>query len=342
MSKKLEKRIIKKHVSEPLTENEFMSGFDQFLVCFTFFLINFTALFLPFILLTCLYRAIIYQDTFSTGFILITMSAMIYPSNIHVWPEFLYHSFWEYLWNYFSYKISYPENFVFSNTIPYIYAEFPHSFFPMGQFISQPFVSFLTRKETIKPGNEIIKPRFVKGGGADVTLLYPFVRQIYGWCGVISASKSSILQHIPTYNIALIPGGIAEMSRVSEDMEIVYLKKRKGFIKLALETGSSLVPVYHFGNTKILTKLNTSKSFDNFCRKVRFGFFYPIGRFLLPIPKRYPILTAVGNPITVVKNENPTEEDINTLHEIFVNKLVELFDEYKHCVGWNNRELVVQ
>jgi 2-acylglycerol O-acyltransferase 2 len=46
------------------------------------------------------------------------------------------------------------------------------------------------------------------------------------------------------------------------------------------------------------------------------------------IPRRKPITTVVGTPIEVTKLENPTNEQVEELHDKFVQALVALFDEY--------------
>lgn len=51
------------------------------------------------------------------------------------------------------------------------------------------------------------------------------------------------------------------------------------------------------------------------------------------LPYRKPIDTVVGAPIVVEKIENPTQEQIDELHEIYVEKLNELFEEHKQRFG---------
>jgi 2-acylglycerol O-acyltransferase 2 len=44
-------------------------------------------------------------------------------------------------------------------------------------------------------------------------------------------------------------GGIAEIFMVDDHKERIMVKDRKGFIRLAVEEGVPIVPIYHFGNT---------------------------------------------------------------------------------------------
>ena len=37
----------------------------------------------------------------------------------------------------------------------------------------------------------------------------------------------------------------------AEDKEIIKLRDRKGFVRLAVEAGADLVPCYHFGNSQL-------------------------------------------------------------------------------------------
>lgn len=51
--------------------------------------------------------------------------------------------------------------------------------------------------------------------------------------------------------MSLVPGGIAEMFLWEEHREVIKIKERKGFVRIAVEQGVPLVPVYHFGNSRL-------------------------------------------------------------------------------------------
>jgi hypothetical protein len=60
------------------------------------------------------------------------------------------------------------------------------------------------------------------------------------------------------YNLSLLPGGSDEMLESCEEKEVVFLKARKGFIRLAIETGAQIVPVYAFGVNDLYSQVGTS------------------------------------------------------------------------------------
>ncbi|PIO63332.1 diacylglycerol acyltransferase [Teladorsagia circumcincta] len=51
------------------------------------------------------------------------------------------------------------------------------------------------------------------------------------------------------------------------------------------------------------------------------------------LPYRKPIDTVVGAPIPVEKVANPTQERIDELHELYMEKLNDLFEEHKQRFG---------
>ena len=48
---------------------------------------------------------------------------------------------------------------------------------------------------------------------------------------------------------------------------------------------------------------------------------------------------AVGTPIPVEKNENPSQKEIDDLHEKYMNALATLFDTYKVEHGYGDKSL---
>jgi Diacylglycerol acyltransferase len=98
---------------------------------------------------------------------------------------------------------------------------------------------------------------------ADALLYTPILKHVLGIFHLISASKRSLQSTLKKKGIygtiVLYVGGMAELFLSDE--------QRKGFIKLALQQGVDIVPVYLFGNTKVLSILKTG-FLANISRKV--------------------------------------------------------------------------
>lgn len=138
----------------------------------------------------------------------------------------------------------------------------------------------------------------------------------------------------------LIIGGAAESLEAKPGRFKLVLKNRKGFIRLALETGTSLVPVFSFGENEVFFSLENPENsrlrrFQNII-KTHFHFGLPIicGRGIFNysfglLPHRKPMHTVIGAPIKVAKVEAPTREEIDALHALYISKLNDLFEEHK-------------
>jgi hypothetical protein len=75
--------------------------------------------------------------------------------------------------------------------------------------------------------------------------------------------------------------------------EAVYLRRRLGFVRVAIRAGANLVPVYHLGASQLLGFWGSEAA----SRRARMccGLFF--GAWGLPLPRRHAILTLVGAPV---------------------------------------------
>eukprot|EP01116_Phalansterium_solitarium_P002150 TRINITY_DN1200_c0_g1_i1.p1 TRINITY_DN1200_c0_g1~~TRINITY_DN1200_c0_g1_i1.p1 ORF type:complete len:430 (+),score=143.52 TRINITY_DN1200_c0_g1_i1:166-1455(+) len=168
---------------------------------------------------------------------------------------------------------------------------------------------------------------------ANSLLCIPLLSTVFGWLGFIPSSKYRMMGAVEQgFNIALVPGGIAEMieGATDGDDEIVFLRARKGFVHFAIQNGMNLVPVYGFGENRTFYRYTFMKRLRQFIsRKMRVTLQLFSGRWKTLIPYNVPIDVVVGTPIFVRQNYNPSEFEVNQLLERYIHELVRLFEMHK-------------
>merc|ERR1712151_1018575 len=124
---------------------------------------------------------------------------------------------------------------------------------------------------------------------ASSLLQTPILKNVMGIFELIDASGKHFTKHVRNKKgikgcVVIYTGGIAELFKSCRNEERLYLKKRKGFIKIALREGVDVVPIYFFGNTSVLTILKTGP-LATLSRKLQVALTYFWGKYYLPIPR---------------------------------------------------------
>lgn len=254
-------------------------------------------------------------------------------------PLSRFNPIWKYLKSYFPVKLH--KTCDIDSNFNYIFACAPHAIVPYG-----PAVEFST-----------VQGEFCKlFPGLRTHLLslksffyYPLSREYFysfGACAATEKCLKYILTQTETKGqvCCIIVGGSKEMTyTLHGDTYFLIMKSRKGFIRVALETGTPLVPVFSFGENDLYITKHVNETNHPFFYKVQnifkqitgIGLPYFRGRGLLSessfgfLPFRKPINLVIGKPIQVKRVNNPTQEQIDSLHELFMNEMLNLFETNK-------------
>jgi len=178
--------------------------------------------------------------------------------------------------------------------------------------------------------------------GATVFQLVPVIRELALWAGTRVVSRDSFQKVLAEGKSALlIPGGMAEMrlSR-SEDHHIRLVTYHKGFVAMALRTGTPLVPVFSFGETRYFDQLELFGVSRWMHRWMGIPLPYFRGPWGLPVPSRVPITVVVGRPIEVPKVAEPSPGLIDQYTALFYSGVRDIFERHKHALGHGDCTLV--
>lgn len=210
----------------------------------------------------------------------------------------------------------------------YILGYHPHGVYAFALFSNIVFSHHFLR---LFPGLELMMTTL------PANFWFPFWRDYALALGSATCTSESIKYRLkhgnPGATIVIALGGAEEFKHLSYGSMDLVLKKRKGFVKIALTTGTSLLPVIGFGENEIYSRL--THPFFNLFHKTFHAMFKSaapvfVGKWGTLLPERHPLITVVGKPIYVDEViENPTEEQINTLHQKYLDGLLELYDDYK-------------
>lgn len=173
----------------------------------------------------------------------------------------------------------------------------------------------------------------------NINFRFPIVRELLLSLGLCDASKETcinILSSGPGRAILLAVGGAAEALLAEPGTYDIILDKRKGFVKVALETGAHLVPVLLYGENDIFStvKLKPGGWCERWVKRIQkaLGFTTPIfwGRGLLPYRK--PIDLVVGPPLPVphvdrgALSDDAFDQLVAEYHEKYKQSLQQLWD----------------
>lgn len=125
-------------------------------------------------------------------------------------------------------------------------------------------------------------------------------------------------------------------------------------MKIAIQTGASLVPVISFGEVDLFdqppnepgSKLRAYQDFVKKWTGVAPAMFH--GRGFSEnssglLPHRRQITTVVGIPIDVTKNPSPSPEEIDALHAKFSSAIEKLFEENKaKYINVENAKFIIE
>jgi 2-acylglycerol O-acyltransferase 2 len=140
--------------------------------------------------------------------------------------------------------------------------------------------------------------------------------------------------------ITIVVGGAAESLDAQPYYMRLVLKRRKGFVKMALRTGADLVPVLAFGENDLYDQVtptsHPSVHKAQLLIKKMLGFTIPLfharGVFNYDMglmPYRRPLNIVVGRPIRVAQNVKPEQQEIDRLHTQYVKELENIWNLWK-------------
>ncbi|XP_007955185.1 diacylglycerol O-acyltransferase 2-like protein 6 [Orycteropus afer afer] len=258
---------------------------------------------------------------------------------------------WKYFRDYFPIKLVKTHDL--SPKHNYIIGNHPHGIVSYGAFIN--FATEATGFSWIFPA---ITPSL---GTLEGFFWIPILREYMMSMGLSPVSEVA-LNYLLAQNgsgnaVIIVVGGATEALLSRPGSSTIFLKQRKGFVKLALKTGAYLVPSYSFGENDVHNQKTFpegtwirffQKTFQDTLKKIlgiSFCTFH--GQGLIRgswgfLPFNQPITTVVGEPIPIPRIRKPNKETVNKYHALYISALCKLFDQHKVQYGFpEKQELMV-
>lgn len=236
------------------------------------------------------------------------------------------------------------------STRKYIFGYHPHGIISHGAFAA--FATEGLKFSKIFPGitNTLLT--------LDSNFRLPFYRDYALAMGLASVSRESCENILSKGGvngegmgraITIVVGGARESLDAQPHRLRLILKRRKGFVKLAIRTGADLVPVLAFGENELYDQVSSRQhplihKFQMMVKGVM-GFTIPLfharGVFNYDVglmPYRQPLNIVVGKPIPVEQQTDRNKIDdayVDQLQGLYIEELQRLWDENKDAFAPN-------
>jgi len=253
-------------------------------------------------------------------------------------PSLRKRSFWRHFASYFPIQLT--RTAELDPKRNYIFGYHPHGIISLGALCN--FATDATGFTRLFPGIDL---RLLT---LEMNFKIPIFREYLLGLGVNDASRESCQRNLkrgPGASIMLVVGGARESLETKPGHADLVLNQRKGFVKMGLRAGASLVPVFSFGENDVFGVYHSDKAMTwQLKMQKKLGFAIPLffGRALTGgvlhrlfgwnvgvMPLRVPIHSVVGSPIHLEKVEDPTDEQVDKAHAQYVEELQRIYANFK-------------
>jgi len=182
----------------------------------------------------------------------------------------------------------------------------------------------------------LTNPTFKQTHGALLSFCHyiPVMGDIVRYMNSIPSDASSIRKALNAHeSVSVMVGGVRDM--LDSQPHIITIPKRNGVFRIALQTGTPVVPVLTYGENERFPPAKqwlTDAINEWLYKHFHFAFPFPSWTALqnwseLSYKSIKPIHSYTGTPIHVEKNENPTDADIDKVRTAYIRAVQELFKE---------------
>lgn len=179
---------------------------------------------------------------------------------------------------------------------------------------------------------------------ASILFRVPLMRELTLFFGGVDAGRPTVEKVIHAgHNVVLYPGGLDEANTV-ESATQVQIRTRTGFIRLAVQHGLPVLPMFCFGELEAVRAVPMlprplAKLLQ---RKFRVSSTLFVGRWGTFVPCRTPYNLVIGRAIATKRCEggHALDEEVTRVHAAYKVELKRIYEENKTRFGYADRELV--